>query len=249
MKALKSILVLAIVAVTVAFTTKSKGGYAIGDKVDNFTLKNIDGKMVSLNDYKGDKGVILVFTCNHCPYSKMYEDRIIALDKKYKSKGYPVVAINPNDPAVSNGDDFESMKKRAKSKGFTFPYLFDDGQKVFPKFGATRTPHVFILKNEKKLENRFPIDLHEESLQNVYRKCVPNCSEDNLRKTSVQGGKLEYNHRKNKCENICKEAKSDNLNSSKFQGGQNYLKGNLMRIFFSAFIICLCKRLKFNKRA
>lgn len=150
MKALKSILVLAILAVTVAFTTKSKGGYAIGDKVDNFTLKNIDGKMVSLNDYKGDKGVILVFTCNHCPYSKMYEDRIIALDKKYKSKGYPVVAINPNDPAVSNGDDFESMKKRAKSKGFTFPYLFDDGQKVFPKFGATRTPHVFILKNEKK---------------------------------------------------------------------------------------------------
>lgn len=150
MKALKSIFVLAIVAVTVAFTTKAKDAYQIGDKVNNFTLKNIDGKMVSLNDYKDQQGVIVVFTCNHCPYSKMYEDRIIALDKKYKSKGYPVVAINPNDPAVSQGDDFDSMKERAKSKGFTFPYLFDDGQKVFPKFGATRTPHVFILKNEKK---------------------------------------------------------------------------------------------------
>ena len=69
MKALKSILVLAVIAVTVAFTTKAKKGYEIGDKVENFTLKNIDGKMVSLNDYKSDKGVILVFTCNHCPYS------------------------------------------------------------------------------------------------------------------------------------------------------------------------------------
>lgn len=150
MKALKSILVLAVLAVTVAFTTKAKKGYQIGDKVENFTLKNIDGKMVSLSDYADDKGVILVFTCNHCPYSKMYEDRIIALDKKYKTKGYPVVAINPNDPAVSSGDDFDSMIERSKSKGFTFPYLFDDGQKVFPKFGATRTPHVFILKNAKK---------------------------------------------------------------------------------------------------
>ncbi len=150
MKALKSILVLAVLALTVAFTTKAKKGYKIGDKVDNFTLKNIDGKMVSLSDYNDVNGVVVVFTCNHCPYSKMYEDRIIALDKKYKTKGYPVVAINPNDPAVSMGDDFDSMKERAKEKGFTFPYLFDDGQKVFPKFGATRTPHVFILKNDKK---------------------------------------------------------------------------------------------------
>ncbi|MFD0994237.1 thioredoxin family protein [Tenacibaculum geojense] len=150
MKTFKSVLVVAVVLLTVAFTVKTaESGYQVGDKVDGFKLKNIDNSMVSLSDYNDAKGVIVVFTCNHCPYSKMYEDRIIALDKKYKEKGFPVVAINPNDPAVSAGDDFESMKERAKSKGFTFPYLFDDGQKVYPKFGATRTPHVFVLNKEK----------------------------------------------------------------------------------------------------
>lgn len=146
----KSILLVLIAAMTTAFSSAAQDGYKIGDKVANFTLKNINDKMVALDDYKNDKGVIVVFTCNHCPYSKLYEDRIIALDKKYKRKGFPVLAINPNDPVVSEGDDFEAMKIRAKSKGFTFPYLFDDGQEVFPKFGATRTPHVFILKNTNK---------------------------------------------------------------------------------------------------
>ncbi|OSY87977.1 redoxin [Tenacibaculum holothuriorum] len=147
MKAIKTIGVLALFLVTVAFTIKD--GYKVGDKVEDFSLKNVDGKMVSLSDFDSAKGFIVVFTCNHCPYSKMYEDRIIALDKKYKEKGYPVIAINPNDPKASPGDDFESMMERAKSKGFTFPYLFDKGQKVYPKFGATRTPHVFILNKNK----------------------------------------------------------------------------------------------------
>lgn len=147
MKAIKTIGVLALFLVTVAFTIKD--GYKIGDKVEDFSLKNVDGKMVSLSDFDSAKGFIVVFTCNHCPYSKMYENRIIALDKKYKEKGYPVIAINPNDPKASPGDDFESMMERAKSKGFTFPYLFDKGQKVYPKFGATRTPHVFILNKDK----------------------------------------------------------------------------------------------------
>ncbi|WP_299682741.1 thioredoxin family protein [uncultured Tenacibaculum sp.] len=150
MKTFKSVFALFVLLVSVAFTVKDEGAYKIGDKVDNFTLKNIDGKMVSLSDYNNVSGVVVIFTCNHCPYSKMYEDRIIALDKTYKEMGFPVVAINPNDPSVSQGDDYESMKVRAKEKGFTFPYLFDDGQKVYPKFGATKTPHTFILKRKKK---------------------------------------------------------------------------------------------------
>ncbi len=151
MRVLKTVLVLAVFALATAFTINTtKKGYEVGDVVEDFSLKNIDGKNVSLKDFKKAKGVILVFTCNHCPYSKMYEERIIALDKKYKDLGYPVVAINPNDPIASPGDDFESMKKRAKEKGFTFPYLFDKGQTVYPKFGATRTPHVFILNKIKK---------------------------------------------------------------------------------------------------
>jgi peroxiredoxin len=108
--------------------------------------------MVSLADFKEAKGFIVVFTCNMCPYSVANEDRLVALDNKYKKKGYPVIAINPNDPKVSRGDSFEGMVTRAKEKGFTFPYLFDEGQKVYPMYGATKTPHVYILnKNEGKL--------------------------------------------------------------------------------------------------
>lgn len=126
----------------------SSKGYEVGDTAADFKLKNIDGKMVSLNDFKKAKGFIVVFTCNHCPYAKKYEDRIVALDKKYKNAGYPVIAINPNDPNVQPEDGFQQMINRAKEKGFTFPYLVDEGQKVYPQYGATKTPHVFILQKE-----------------------------------------------------------------------------------------------------
>ncbi len=128
--------------------TMLAGGYEIGDKVDNFKLKNIDGTMVSLEKLEDVKGAIVIFTCNHCPYSIANEDRIIALDKKYRTKGYPVIAINPNDPKIQPEDSFDKMKVRAKEKGFTFPYLFDEQQTVYKKFGATKTPHVFVLNKK-----------------------------------------------------------------------------------------------------
>lgn len=123
-------------------------GYEIGDEATDFKLKNVDGKMVSLSDYKSAKGFIVIFTCNHCPYAKKYEDRIIELDKKYKDQGYPVIAINPNDPAAQSEDGYKQMIDRASQKGFTFPYLVDEGQKIYPQYGATKTPHVFILQRE-----------------------------------------------------------------------------------------------------
>lgn len=130
--------------------TASSKGYEVGDVASDFKLKNIDGKMISLSDFKTAKGFIVVFTCNHCPYAKKYEERIIALDKKYKDSGYPVIAINPNDPNVQPEDGFQQMITRAKEKGFTFPYLVDEGQKVYPQYGATKTPHVFILQKDGK---------------------------------------------------------------------------------------------------
>jgi peroxiredoxin len=134
-----------------AFTTKDTGsGYAIGDVATDFSLKNIDNKKVSLKDYKDAKGFIVIFTCNHCPYAVAYEDRIVALDKKYKSLGYPVIAINPNNPEKNKDDSFDKMIVRAKEKGFTFPYLFDEGQKIYPQYGATKTPHVYILEKTSK---------------------------------------------------------------------------------------------------
>lgn len=121
-------------------------GYQIGDVATDFSLKNIDGTMVSLSDYEDAKGFLVIFTCNMCPYAKAYEDRIIALDEKYKGQGVPVIAINPNNPDKQPGDGFEEMKVRAEEKGFTFPYLLDEGQEIFPQYGATRTPHVYLLE-------------------------------------------------------------------------------------------------------
>lgn len=118
----------------------------VGDVAPTFNLKNVDGKMVSLDDYRSQKGVIVIFTCNHCPYAKAYEDRIIALDKQYQPKGFPVVAINPNDVSIVPEDSYENMQVRAKEKGFTFPYLYDATQAVANAYGAERTPHVFLLK-------------------------------------------------------------------------------------------------------
>ena len=96
--------------------TPANPGYQVGDTATDFKLKNVDGKMVAMADYKDAKGFIVTFTCNTCPYSVAYEDRIIALHKKYAPKGYPVIAINPNDVNVSPKDSYADMQQRAKEK-------------------------------------------------------------------------------------------------------------------------------------
>lgn len=149
MKTLKIIGLLALVLSLGAFSGKmvtEDAGYGIGDTATDFSLKNIDGSMVSLSNYEEAKGFLVIFTCNTCPYAVAYEDRIIALDEKYKALGVPVIAINPNNPAAKPGDSFKAMQKRAADKGFTFPYLLDEGQKIYPQYGATRTPHIYLLK-------------------------------------------------------------------------------------------------------
>ena len=140
---LSMVAVLALVA-----SAPVKSGYEIGDTVADFSLKNVDGKMVSLADYKDAKGFIVVFDCNTCPVSKRYNQRIIELNSMYASKGFPLVSINPNSPDVSKGDSYEAMVRYAKVKGYTFPYLYDESQKVASEFGATNTPHAFVLKKE-----------------------------------------------------------------------------------------------------
>ncbi len=129
-----------------SFVPEENTGYKIGDKASDFKLNNINGKQVSLTDFKEAKGFIVVFTCNHCPFAKAYEERLVALDKKYASKGYPVIAINPNDAASYPEDSYAKMQERAKEKGFTFPYLEDATQELAKKYGATKTPHVYLLQ-------------------------------------------------------------------------------------------------------
>lgn len=142
---MKKVIILCFLALVLV--VKANGpGYKVGDVVSDFSLKNINGKMVSLADYKDSKGFLLVFTCNTCPVSKAYENRIKGLNAKYAAKGYPVIAINPNDADAQPGDSFVKMQAYAKEKGFNFPYLYDPGQVVTRQFGATRTPHLFIVE-------------------------------------------------------------------------------------------------------
>ena len=140
--------VMAVVAVLFMNASEPIAGYGVGDYAKDFKLENIDGKSVSLSDYENAKGFIVVFTCNTCPYAKAYESRIIDLDKNYASKGFPVIAINPNDVTQQPGDSMSEMKKRASNKGYSFPYLRDDSQEVARAFGATKTPHVYVLNRE-----------------------------------------------------------------------------------------------------
>lgn len=150
MKKITTMLVFAaLFLLQTSFVNNQPKGYSVGDMAADFKLKNINGKMVQLADYKKAKGFIVIFTCNHCPFSQAYEDRIVALHKKYEAKGYPVIAINPNDPIREPEDSYENMKTRAKEKKFTFAYLLDETQATAKAYGATRTPHVFVLQKTK----------------------------------------------------------------------------------------------------
>lgn len=151
---------------------KPKVGFNVGDQATDFKLKNVDGKTISMADYKDAKGYIVVFTCNTCPFSKMYEKRIDLLNQKYESKGYPVIAINSNDVTKQPGDSFEEMVKRSKDKGYSFPYLYDESQAVATAYGATRTPHVYVLNKNLNVSYIGAIDDNHKDANAVTKRYV-----------------------------------------------------------------------------
>lgn len=153
-------------------TDETPNGLSIGDTAEDFNLKNVNGEMVTLSGIEDAKGYIVTFTCNTCPYAVEYEDRIIDLHKKYAPMGYPVIAINPNDPQVKEGDSFSAMQVRAEEKSFPFEYVIDEGQKVYPKYGATKTPHVFLLDKDLTVKYIGAIDDNHEDANLVKVKYV-----------------------------------------------------------------------------
>jgi peroxiredoxin len=168
--------------------------YKLGDTVGEFKLKNVDGKMVSLSDYKSSKGLIVIFDCNTCPYSQAYNDRILLLNKTYASKGFPVVAINANSPEISPGDSFEEMVAQAKEKGYDFPYLVDETQAVAKSFGATNTPHVFVLLNDNssfKVAYIGTIDNNSRDASAVSKKYVEDAVNELLANKEVSTSKTK----------------------------------------------------------
>lgn len=147
-------------------------GVKVGDPAPSFNLKNIDGKMYSfenIKDANGEtpKGFIVTFTCNTCPYAVMYEDRLIDLHNSMAPQGYPVVAIQPNDPELKAGDSFEAMQQRAEEKGFPFLYLMDEGQEVYPQYGASRTPEIYLVDGAGIVRYHGAIDDNAQEPENV----------------------------------------------------------------------------------
>lgn len=148
---------------------------AVGDIAIDFSLKNVNNNTFYLSNYQdGKEGIIVVFTCNSCPIAQLYEQRIIDLHLKFAPLGYPVVAINPNSPLITPADSYEKMQERARIKDYPFVYLFDEDQTVFPKFGVTRTPTVFILDANRVVRYIGAIDDNADAPNSATNRWVEN---------------------------------------------------------------------------
>ncbi len=123
----------------------------IGDKAISFNLYGVDGKRHALADYADKQVLVVIFSCNHCPYVRAWEDRMIQIQADYADKGVQFVAINANDAVKYPSDSFEAMVERAKEKGFNFPYLHDESQEIARAYGAQRTPEIFVFDRERRL--------------------------------------------------------------------------------------------------
>jgi peroxiredoxin len=130
----------------------------IGDRAPDFNLLGIDDKSHSINDFRDKKIVIVIFSCNHCPYVKAYEDRFVKVQRDYMEKEVALIAINANDDKRYPEDSFENMKVRARNKGFNFFFLRDENQNVARQYGAERTPEVFVFDKERILRYHGRID-------------------------------------------------------------------------------------------
>lgn len=143
--------VLIIVLAVIALSTQAQvTTLQPGENAPEISLKNVDNKQVSFADYPTAKGFIVIFTCNTCPVSKAYEGRVEELNTKYASAGFPVIAVNANDPAMSSAESFAKMQERAKDNKISYPYLYDEGQKFTNQYGAKNTPHVFLISKSEK---------------------------------------------------------------------------------------------------
>ena len=161
MKLAKFVAALAIVAGPVAaLAGEGSGGLTLGAKAPMATtkMKNVDGKQVSIADVAGKSGTLVIFTCNHCPFAKDWEQRIVELANTYAGKGIGVVLVNANDPATHPEDGYEEMQTRAKSRGMKIPYVVDETSGVARAFGASVTPEAFLFDKTGKLAYHGTID-------------------------------------------------------------------------------------------
>lgn len=130
----------------------------LGASAPDFDLPGVDGRKHSLASFADRQVLVVIFSCNHCPYVKDYETRMVSIQRDYSAKGVQLVAINSNDEKAYPEDSFPEMIRRAKERGFNFPYLRDESQKVVEAYGGVCTPHVFAFDKRRVLRYRGRID-------------------------------------------------------------------------------------------
>lgn len=167
-------------------------GLKIGEKAPNFKLKGVDGNTYSLhNDFLEKRAICIVFTCNHCPYAKAYEDRLIYIAQQFSLQKVQFILINSNDSSSYPEDSFEEMKRRAKSKNFKFPYLRDNTQDVAKQYGAEVTPDCFLLDKDLVLRYRGRIDDNWQYPERVKDKSLMNAISNILSGTPISLEEVE----------------------------------------------------------
>jgi peroxiredoxin len=130
----------------------------LGERAKPFSLQGVDGREHALEDYTDNDALVLIFSCNHCPYVRAWEDRMVQIQADYADRGVQLLAINANDAQKYPSDSFEAMKKRSEEKQFNFPYLHDETQSVASVYGAERTPEIFLFDSEQILRYHGAID-------------------------------------------------------------------------------------------
>jgi len=145
-------------------------GMPVGTPAPPFSLPATDGRTYSLDDLADAEALVVVFTCNHCPYAKAVEDRLVALQRDYTDRGVQLVAINPNDATTHPEDSFERMVERAEAKGFSFPYLRDESQEVARAYDAACTPDIFVFGPDRKLVYNGRLDDSWQDPEKVTRR-------------------------------------------------------------------------------
>jgi len=152
----------------------------IGSTAPNFNLEDVDGKKYSLSSFSDKEALIIIFSCNHCPYVQAYEDRIKQIQEDYKNKRVTVVAVNSNEDVNYPDDSFDNMKKRANEQKFNFLYLRDEDQSVARAYDATHTPEIFLFDKERKLVFHGKIDDNWQEPKKVQNHYLKNALEELL---------------------------------------------------------------------
>jgi len=171
----KALLAIPVLLCLAASAALAGGALPIGATIPmtDVKMKSVDGAELALADVRKPAGTLVVFTCNHCPFAKMWETRIVELGNSYAVKGIGVIAVNANDPKVAEDDSFDAMQRRAKERGMQFPYVVDATSNLARAFGATKTPEAFLFDKDGKLVYHGAIDDNGQEpskVENAYLK-------------------------------------------------------------------------------